>query len=50
MSDSPSLNIEEILRESMDNFEKALKFAIDANARAIGYWNNLVGRLAPAAR
>ncbi len=45
MSDSLSLNIEEILRESKDNYEKALKSAIKLQKDTINLWKDVLQKL-----
>ncbi len=40
MSDSPSLSIEDILRETMDNYEKALKSGIKLQEDTINHWKD----------
>jgi hypothetical protein len=42
MSDSPSVYIEEILRESIDNYEKALKSGIKLQENTINNWKDVL--------
>ncbi len=45
MSYSPSQNIEEILRESKDNYEKALKSGIKFQEDTINHWKDVLQKL-----
>jgi hypothetical protein len=45
MSDTHSINIEEILRESMDNYEKALKSGIKLQENTINLWKDVLEKL-----
>jgi hypothetical protein len=46
MSDTFALNIEEILRESGDNYEKALKSGIKLQEDTINLWKDVLEKLA----
>jgi chromosome segregation ATPase len=45
MNYSPSLNVEEILRESVDNYEKALKSGIKFQEDTINRWKDMLRKL-----
>ena len=45
MSNLPSVNIEEVLRESIDNYEKALKSGIKFQEDTINRWKEVLTKL-----
>jgi hypothetical protein len=45
MSDTFALNIEEILRDSIDNYEKALKSGIKLREDTISFWKDVLPKI-----